>query len=162
MKTRLFVSVLSCLVTLSSGVLAQEAELAPTGISGEDIVGPLPPVLAGLACYELVDEPNFCVLPQSPRVVNHTIPFNVIDLNGAWIGPSGERPYIYLYNAPSAGAGYAITVDLSLENRPDGFGAFVSGSAVTIVFPDDREHTGTIDPNGRTIHWSNNTVWYKQ
>jgi hypothetical protein len=162
MKTRLFVSVLVTIVTLASGALAQgTAELAPIGITQEDIVGPLPPLLGSIACYELVDEPNYCVVPESPRIINHTIPFNVIDLNGAWVGPSGERPYIYVYNQPSAGGGYTIAVDLSLSNRPDGFGYFASGSTMAIVFPDDRDYTGTIEANGRSIRWSNNTVWNK-
>jgi hypothetical protein len=47
-------------------------------------------------------------------------------------------------------------------NRPDGFGYFVSASTIAIVFPDDREYTGTLEANGRTIRWSNNTVWNKQ
>jgi hypothetical protein len=122
---------------------------------------PIATVLGSIACYELVDEPNFCVLPDSPHIINHTIPFNVIDLNGAWVGPSGERPYIYVYNAPNAGAGYTISVDQSLSNRPDGFGYFVNGSTISMVFPDDRDYTGTIEGNGRTIRWSNNTVWNK-
>jgi hypothetical protein len=95
---------------------------------------------------------NFCVLPESPRIVNHTIPFNVIDLNGGWIGPSGERPYIYVYNQPNTGGGYTIAVDLSLVNRPDGFGYFASGSTIMIVFPDDCAYTGTLEANGRTMY----------
>lgn len=162
MKTGLFVSVVVSIATLASGVFAQEsAQLAPTGITQGDIVGPLPPVVGSLACYKLVDEPNFCVLPQAPRVVNYTVPFNVIDLNGAWVGPGGERPYIYLYSDAQAGGGYSIAVDLSLLNRPDGFGYFVNGSTIAIVFPDDRDYTGTIEANGRSIRWSNNTVWNK-
>jgi len=161
MKTRLITSLLAVLVASTSTAFAQDtAKLAPTGITQEDIVGPLPAV-HGLACYELVDEPNFCVLPSVPRIVNHTIPFNVIDLNGGWVDQNGVRPYIYLYNSPNAGGGYSLTIDLSLVNRPDGFGYFVNGSVIAIVFPDDREYTATIDPDGRTIRWSNNTVWTK-
>ena len=55
----------------------------------------------------------------------------------------------------------SITVDLSLLNRPDGFGYLKSASTLAIVFPDDRDYTGTIDANGRTIRWSNDTVWNK-
>jgi hypothetical protein len=162
MQTRLSVALLISLATLTSGAVAQDgAALAPTGITQGDIVGPLPPLLGLLACYELVDEPNFCVLPDSPRIVNHTMPLNVIDLNGAWTDQNGVRPYIYVYNQPSAAAGYTIAVDLSLVNRPDGFGYFVSGSTIAIVFPDDRDYTGTIEADGRTIRWSNNTVWTK-
>ncbi len=159
MKTRLFITFFASAVALVSSASAED--LTPTGISQGEIVGPLPPHVGSIACYELVDEPSFCVLPETPRIVNHTIPFNVIDLNGAWEDQSGVRPYIYLYSSPSAGAGYTITVDLSLVNRPDGFGAFVGGSTISIVFPDDRDYTGTIEANGRTIRWSNNTVWNK-
>ena len=161
MKTRLFGFFFAALITLTSVAFAQDTQLAPTGITQGDIVGPLPPV-RGLACYKLVDEPNYCVQPDSPRIVNHTIPLNVIDLNGAWVDQNGVRPYIYLYNEPGAAGGYAITVDLSLVNRPDGFGYFVNGSTLAIVFPDDRDYTASIDPDGRTIRWSNNTVWTKQ
>ena len=162
MKTRLLVSVLA-LVTLTSAAFAEDtAQLAPIGITKGDIVGPLPPVVGSIACYALVDEPNFCVVPETPHVVNYTVPFNVIDLNGEWVGPSGERPYIYLYSEPNAGAGYTIHVDMSLLNRPDAFGYFVNASTLVVVFPDDRDYTGTIDANGRTIGWSNNTVWNKQ
>jgi hypothetical protein len=95
MSTRFWVSISVVLASLTSVVFAQDgAELEPSGITQQDIVGPLPPLLGSLACYKLVDEPSFCVLPDSPRIINHTIPFNVIDLNGGWIGPSGERPYI--------------------------------------------------------------------
>lgn len=161
MKTRLFVLLITASVTLPSAAFAQDtASLAPTGIAQGDIVGPLPP-LRGLACYKLVDEPNFCVQPDSPRIVNHTIPLNVIDLNGGWVDPNGVHPYIYLYHEPAASGGYALTIDLSLVNRPDGFGYFVNGSTIAIVFPDDREYSATIDPDGRTIRWSNNTVWTK-
>ena len=161
MQTRLFVSLLA-LATLTSGAFAQDtAQLAAVPLTQADIVGPLPPVLGSIACYELVDEPNYCVLPESPRIINHTIPFNVIDLNGAWVGPGGERPYIYVYNQPSAGGGYTIAIDMSLLSRPDGFGYFVSGSVLGAVFPDDRDYTGTIEANGRSIRWSNNTVWNK-
>jgi len=163
MQTRLFVSVLIYLVTSSLAAFAQDtSQPARTGSAQADIVGPLPPVAGSLACYKLVDEPSFCVLPESPRVVNHTIPFNVIDLNGAWIGPGGERPYIYLYNEPSAGAGYTIAVDMSLLSRPDGFGYFVNASTIAIVFPDAGDFRGTIEANGKSIRWSNNTVWNKQ
>ena len=163
MKTRLFVSVLVYLVTANVAAFAQDTSQAPqTGIAKGDIVGPLPPVVGSLACYKLVDEPSFCVLPESPRVVNYSVPFNVIDLNGAWIGPGGERPYIYLYNEPSAGGGYSLTIDMTLLNRPDAFGYFVNASTLAIVFPDAGDVQGTIEANGRSIRWSNNTVWNKQ
>ena len=163
MKTRSFVSVLACLISLASGALAEDAaELEPTPITQGDIVGPLPPVVGSLACYKLVDEPSFCALPETPKVVNYSVPYNVIDLNGAWVDGSGYRPYIYLYSDPNAGAGYTIAVDLSLLNRPDGFGYFVNAKTIAIVFPDDRDYTGTIEANGRSIRWSNNTVWNKQ
>jgi hypothetical protein len=160
MRTRLLVSVLASIVTFSSGAVAQDTR-DPSGGDNGGIVGPLPPARSSIACYKLVDEPSFCAVPETPHVVNLTSPFNVIDLNGAWVGPSGERPYIYVYNEPGAAAGYMITVDLSLENRPDGSGYFPSGSTLSIVFPDDRDYTGTIDANGLTIRWSNNTVWNK-
>jgi hypothetical protein len=50
---------------------------------------------------------------------------------------------------------------LSLLNRPDGFGYFLNNGTIAIVFPDDRDYTGAIEANGRTIRWSNNTVWNK-
>ena len=162
MSTRLFFSIFFSLVSLTSGAFAQDdTAFAPTGISQEDIVGPLPPLAGLIACYELVDEPNYCVLPSVPRVINHTLPFNVVDLNGGWIDQNGNRPYIYVYSSPQSAGGYSLTVDLSLVNRPDGFGFFSSGSAMTVVFPDDTEYTASIDADGRTIRWSNNTVWTK-
>jgi hypothetical protein len=162
MQTRLFFSILVSLVTLASGVFAQDgAELAPTGITQEDIVGPLPPVQGSIACFKFVDEPNFCVLPDKPHIINYSIPFNVIDLNGAWVGQSGERPYIYVYNDPAASAGYTIAAEMYLLNRPDGIGFFINGSTLSVYFPDDNNYTGTIEGNGRTIRWSNNTVWNK-
>lgn len=156
MKTRLFGLFVAALVMSTSSAFAQDV-----GISQEDIVGPLPPV-RGLACYRLVDEPNFCVQPDRPILVNHTIPLNVIDLNGGWVDQNGVRPYIYLYHEPAAANGYSIIADLSLVNRPDGFGYFANGSTLVMVFPDDRDYTAQIDPDGRTIRWSNNTVWTKQ
>jgi len=50
-----------------------------------------------------------CLEPQ--RIVNHTMPFNVIDLNGAWADQNGVRPHIHVYNQPGAAAGYTIAVD---------------------------------------------------
>lgn len=162
MQIRLMVLVLASLAILASTAFAQGTEeFAPTGISQDDIVGPLPPQLGSIACFKLVDEPNFCVLPDRPHIINHTIPFNVIDLNGGWVDQNGVHPYIYVYNSPSSNGGYTISVDLSLVNRPDGFGYFLSGSAISIVFPDDRDYTGVLENNGRTIRWSNNTVWTK-
>jgi len=161
MTTRLFVTVFASLLAVASSSLAQESDNPRTGISAEDIVGPVPPI-GRIACYQLIDEHNFCYAPDNPKMVNYTIPFNVIDLNGGWVDESGNRPYIYIYNQPSAAAGYTISVDLSLMNRPDGFGGFASGSVLRIYFPDDREYTGVIEANGRTIRWSNNTVWNKQ
>jgi hypothetical protein len=37
----------------------------------------------------------------------------------------------------------------------------VDASTIAVVFPDDRDYTGTL-VNGSTIQWSNNTVWTKR
>lgn len=140
----------------ASSALAQEApEDSNTGI-----VGPLPPT--GVNCYKLQDQPNRCVIATKPSTINYQTPtFNVIDLNGAWQDGSGKRPYIYVYGDSNAGAGHSIAFDLSLLNRPDGFGYISDATTLIAVFPDDRDYTGTIEANGKQIRWSNNTVWTK-
>jgi hypothetical protein len=114
-----------------------------------------------VTCLKLEQPADSCVIVSKP-IVNYVAPaFNVVDLNGAWAGPGDERPYIYLYGDPQYGAGYTIMVDMSLLSRPDGFGYMLDATTIVVVFPDDRDYTGTIE-NGSTIRWSNNSVWTKR
>lgn len=116
---------------------------------------------SAVTCYKLVSPADQCAIVGKP-IVNFVNPvFNVIDLNGAWAGPGDERPYIYLYGDAQYSAGYTLAIDMSLLNRPDGFGYFIDETTIQVVFPDDADYTGTVDANG-TIHWSNNTVWTKR
>lgn len=115
----------------------------------------------GVTCYKLASPSEQCAITGKP-IVNFVAPvFNVIDLNGAWAGPGNEMPYIYLYGDDQYNAGYTIAIDMSLLNRPDGFGYFVDETTIAVVFPDDADYTGKVEPNG-TIRWSNNTVWTKR
>jgi hypothetical protein len=154
-----FVPVLVYVVTLASGAMAQNFQLAAEvaapqlGIATADLAP------AGVTCFKLEQPANSCVIASKP-IVNYVTPnFNVIDLNGAWVGPGGERPYIYLYGDSQYSSGYTIMVDMTLLNRPDGFGYLVDASTIAVVFPDDRDYTGTIVDG--SIHWSNNSVWTK-
>lgn len=158
MKTRLMFSVLAVL-TLASGAFAQA-----TGYVDGGIVGPLPPPATTnqIPCFKLQDEPEFCLMTVKPRFVKFTLPLDVIDINGEWMDQSGNRLYFYLYNEPSSGGGYALQVEMSLVNRPDGIGTFAGEQRITVYFPDVGEYTGDFQDNGRTIRWNNGTAWFKQ
>jgi hypothetical protein len=156
MKTRFMFSVLASLVVLASSASAQETEFVDGGI-----VGPLP--TAGLIpCFKFLDEPEFCHLTVTLKQVKYTAPFNVIDINGEWRDQDGYRPYFHLYTDPSSGGGYALDIDLSLVNRPHGIGNFIGEQTIQVYFPDVGTLTGTFEGNGRTLVWSNGTVWSKQ
>jgi hypothetical protein len=164
MQTRLLFVALTTLFVTSSA-LAQDTgdeEFEQPGITQGDIVGPLPPRVGAISCFKLEDEPNFCVQPDRPLITNHTIPLNIIDLNGAYVDQSGNVIYISVLNAPSMNNGYTIDFDLSLIHRPHGIGFFTSGSQMTVYFPDDQTYTATFEFFGYTIRWSNGTVWNKQ
>lgn len=149
MKIRALIPVLASMLTLSSAAHAQD-----TGLT-------LPPTAPAPACYK-IQQSNSCVI-VGPTVVDIEHPrYNVVDLNGAWADMNNNTPYIYFYADSQYSAGYTITVDLSLVNRPDGFGYMVDAETILIVFPDDRDYTGKIENNGTTIRWSNNTVWTKR
>ena len=151
MKTLALISI----VLMSSTAFAQEAP------ENGGIVGPLPPVSSGPVCYKLVQETNKCVV-VGPVIFDYSEPrFNVVDLNGAWSDADNKQPYIYFYADAQYSAGYTIRADLTLMNRPDGFGYMLDANTIQMVFPDDRDYTGKIE-NGNTIRWSNNTVWTKR
>jgi hypothetical protein len=152
MKTRTFVLALLWLPISTSFALAQEN----TGIVPPHLQQP-----SGLACFKLAAPADSCAIVGQP-IVNYEHPsFNVIDLNGAWAGPSNETPYIYFYGDSQYSSGYTIAVDLSLLNRPDGFGYMVDARTIAVVFPDDRDYTGTL-VSPTQILWSNNTTWTKR
>jgi len=153
MKTLALIPVLATLLSFGSAAQAQE---------NGGIVGPnLPPRYPATTCYKLQQEEHACVV-VGPSVFDYEHPrLDVIDLNGAWAEPSNGTPYIYFYASGQHAAGYTITVDMSLLNRPDGFGYMVDAHTIMIVFPDDRDYTGHIE-NNNTIRWSNNTVWTKR
>jgi hypothetical protein len=149
MKTPTLLLALLWLPISTSFALAQEN----TGI--------VPPQLqTSLACFKLEQPADTCALVGKP-IINYVTPnYSVIDLNGAWAGPGNETPYIYFYGDPQYSSGYTIAVDMSLLNRPDGFGYMVDANTIAIVFPDDRDYTGIV--TATQIRWSNNTVWNKR
>jgi hypothetical protein len=111
---------------------------------------------AAPTCFKLQDPTRSCLLVGNTVVDYQSPHFKLVDLNGAWAGPGNETPYIYIY-----GEGNPIFVEMSLLNRPDGFGYFVDQDTIVVVFPDDRDYTGTlIDSN--TILWSNDSIWRKR
>jgi hypothetical protein len=158
MKTRLFASAV-IILALSSTALAEEAGFVLTsGNTASDT--PTLNQASGPTCFKLEDQPNSCVIVGTP-IVNYQSPaLNVVDMNGAWRGPSDETPYIYIYSDSQYASGYTLFVEMSLLNRPDGFGYFIDASTIAVVFPDDRDYTGKIQ-NG-SILWSNNTLWTKR
>jgi hypothetical protein len=171
MNTRAFATTLLSLAAFASQGLAEDAAPPlrvaqvenPGFIIAQDPLPQLPPesLVTAVTCFKLEDPANSCVIASKP-IVNYVTPsFNVIDLNGAWAGPGDERPYIYLYGDSQYSSGYTIMVDMTLLNRPDAFGYLVDASTIVVVFPDDRDYTGTI-VNGNSIHWSNNSVWTKR
>jgi hypothetical protein len=152
MNTRALISALASILTLGSAAHAQDN----TGI-----VGPLPPLAPAPNCYK-VQANNTCVI-VGPHIVDFERPhYNVLDLNGAWADMNGNTLYIYFYADPQYAAGYTIAVDLSLVNRPDGFGYMSDAETLSIYYPDDRDYTGKVENNGTSIRWSNNTVWTKR
>jgi hypothetical protein len=146
MKTPIFA--LALLTLVSQGFPAP----AQTFVADADLsVAPPAPT-----CFKLQDPERSCLLVGNAVVDYESPRFNLVDLNGAWAGPGNETPYIYIY-----GEGNPIFVEMSLLNRPDGFGYFVDHDTIVVLFPDDRDYTGTlVDSN--TIVWSNNTVWRKR
>ena len=145
MKTRALALALTGLFAQSSLALGQtfetDSELVPSG-------APAP------TCFEIIDQNNSCLLVGS-NVINYGAPrFNLVDLNGAWTDGLYTL-YIYIY-----GEGNPIFVEMSLTNRPDGFGFFTDADTFEVVFPDDDSYVGTLT-NPTTITWSNNTVWHK-
>jgi hypothetical protein len=163
MKTRAFALVLITLGLQGSLAPAQTFVAAPVllpaasadAVMADDFL-PATAAAAGPTCFKLQDPAGSCLLVGN-TVVNPAAPaFNLVDLNGAWAGPGNETPYIYIY-----GDGNPIFVEMSLLNRPDGFGYFVDSDTIVVVFPDDRDYTGTLI-NSTTILWSNNTTWRKR
>jgi hypothetical protein len=165
MKTRVFTAALIGLAACASIAMANDrASVASTAAlsstvkltSATDAADAQP-----LACFKLEQPASSCAIVGKP-IVNYVAPaFNVIDLNGAWTGPGGERPYIYFYGDSQYSSGYTIMVDMTLLNRPDAFGYMVDASTIAVVFPDDRDYTGTLENNATSIRWSNNSVWSK-
>lgn len=152
MKTSAFIPYLASMLLFNMAAQAQD---------NGGIVGPLPPRWPLTTCYKLTQEQNACVV-VGPSIFDAEKPrLDVIDLNGAWADENDARPYIYFYADAQYANGYTIKVDLSLENRPDGYGFMIDAKTIQIIFPDDRSYTGTIE-NNNTIHWSNNTVWTKR
>jgi hypothetical protein len=171
MNTRALVTALVSLATFTSQGLAEDtspalirAQVADPGFvlaKEPEPATPTDALQSAVTCFKLESPANSCVIASKP-IVNYVTPtFNVIDLNGAWAGPSDERPYIYLYGDSQYSSGYTIMVDMTLLNRPDAFGYLVDASTIVVVFPDDRDYTGTI-VNGTSIRWSNNSVWTKR
>jgi hypothetical protein len=169
MNTRAFLTAFILLSALASEGLAEDSAPAvglvqvaqPGYVLAEDPAPVTDSLQPAVTCFKLEDPANSCVIASKP-IVNYVNPtFNVIELNGAWAGPADERPYIYLYGDSQYSSGYTIVVDMTLLNRPDAFGYLVDASTIAVVFPDDRDYTGTI-VNGTSIHWSNNTVWTKR
>jgi len=110
-----------------------------------------------LTCFKTIYPADACLV-VGRQLVDYSYPeFNVIDLNGAWASQGQTYPamYIYVY-----GEGNSISVDLSLVNRPDGFGNIIDPKTLSVVFPDDRDYTAVIE-SPTTIRWSNGTVWTK-
>jgi hypothetical protein len=96
MKTRLWILVVASLFPVSNALAqdaGEQADFEQPGITQGDIVGPLPPAVGRISCFKLEDEPNFCVLPDRPHIINHTIPVNIIDLNGAYADQNGNIIY---------------------------------------------------------------------
>src|SRR6185437_2396378 len=77
----------------------------------------------------------------------------VIDLNGRWMSGGVLGPVITVH-------GNSISVDMSALNRPTAVGTVVSGSNISVAFPDAPTVTGVLQPP-RTIRWSNNSTWTK-
>jgi len=87
---------------------------------------------------------------QWTKVVN-----TVLDINGIWTDGSHRRAFI------SDGL-KGLTVDMSsFFNRPDAHGLIVNGSTISVTFPDELTHIGTLQPPDR-INWSNGSVWTKR
>lgn len=163
MNKRVVSVVLSSVWLLASAAAAQEtgdagvAEGAGEGIVAPDL--PLPP--ARPTCFKLQQAGTQCVLVDTSIVDYARFVPNVVDLNGAWRGQSGELVYIYFYADSNYAAGYTIFIDMTLQNRPDAFAFMNDYQTLTAVFPDDRDYTGTL-VSPTQIRWSNNTVWTKQ
>lgn len=162
MNTRVVAVLFSGFWLVASAAAAQEGasqsdENSNGGIVAPDL--PLPP--ARPTCFKLQSAGTQCVLVDNAIVdYERFVPF-VVDLNGAWKGPSGELVYIYFYADAQYAAGYTIFIDMSLQNRPDAFGFMNDYQTMTAVFPDDRDYTGAL-VSPTQIRWSNNTVWTKQ
>ncbi len=77
----------------------------------------------------------------------------VIDLNGRWMSGGVLGPVITVH-------GNSISINMSALNRPTATGTVVSGSSITVTFPDDKTYSATLQAPG-TIHWSNNSAWTK-
>jgi hypothetical protein len=77
----------------------------------------------------------------------------VIDLNGRWTDGSPRRAVV-------SSAFTSLTIDMSAFNRPAAHGSILNASTITVIFPDDRSYTGTLQPPN-TIRWSNGTSWRK-
>lgn len=124
MKTRALALALLGLVTQSTLALGQSVE--------DDFVP------SGPTCFELIDQSDSCLLVGN-NIVNPDHPrFNRVDLNGAWTDGLYTL-YIYIY-----GEGNPVFVEMSLVNRPDGFGYFIDSDTFEVVFPDDNSYVGTL------------------
>lgn len=142
MKTRVIGLALLALSAQSTLALGQTSEPDPDFVP------------SGPTCFELIDQEDRCLLVGN-NVVNPDRPrFNEVDLNGAWTDGLYTL-YIYIY-----GEGNPIFVEMSLVNRPDGFGYFIDSDTFEVVFPDDNSYVGTLT-SPTTISWSNNTTWRK-
>ena len=150
-------------LSLSGSVAAAEAPAvavkSATLANGIALTNELAP--PAVTCFKLEDPQNECAIVGKP-IVNYAAPsFNVVDLNGAWTGPSGELPYIYFFGDDQYATGFTIHVDMTLLNRPDAFGYMQDEKTIVVVFPDDKDYTGTLI-SATQIQWSNNTVWTKR
>jgi hypothetical protein len=149
MRTVSIALTIGLLASFSGSGVAQFTGPA-VGISSEHLVSSPAP----LTCFQLIDQDDGCLV-VGRQIANHTLPFNVIDLNGAWSYNGQPGPYIYVY-----GQGNSLFIDMSLYNRPDGFGNIIDATTFSVVFPDDTDYTATLESPTR-IRWSNGTVWTK-
>jgi hypothetical protein len=149
MRTASIALTLGLLSSAATG-LAQDAG-PPDGITAEDLVSSAAP----LTCFQLADQEDACLVVGRQIASHETPAFNVIDLNGAWSYNGQPGPYIYVY-----GQGNSLFIEMSLYNRPDGFGNILDATTLSVVFPDDTDYTAVLESPTR-IRWSNGTVWTK-
>jgi len=77
----------------------------------------------------------------------------VLNLNGKWAYGGIPGPAISV-------EGNSIVIDMSAYNRPTAQGTITDSADIMVIFPDDKEYTGQLQPPGEIL-WSNNSAWTK-